>query len=259
MPRFAVYSDLHYEYGSQFEPPSALRGKVDGVILAGDICSGPATVTYARHISRLLDAPAILIAGNHEFYDQVMEPFLDDLRSKSDDEVHFLEGDPLEIAGARILGTTLWTDFALNEHMHLRAIHDMHKLMNDYRWIKRVSSTKGTRKIDTRRILAKHIDRRNWLSQELAKPFAGPTIVVTHHAPSRRSLEGHDTSRLVAAAYASNLDHFIETRKIDVWIHGHIHESRDYMIGDTRIVSNPYGYESNTINPNFKPDFVIEV
>lgn len=259
MPRFVVYSDLHYEHGSQFEPPSTLRGQVDGVILAGDIFSGPEVMTYARHISRLLDAPAILIAGNHEYYDQVMEPLLDTLRAQSDDEVHFLECDALEIAGARVLGTTLWTDYALNEHKYVRAIHEMRKLMNDYRWIKRASSTRGRRNIDTRSILARHIAHRNWLSSELAKSFAGPTIVVTHHAPSRRSLDGRDSTELIAAAYASNLDYFIEARKIDAWIHGHIHENRDYMIGQTRVVANPYGYRSDSSNPNFKPDFVLEV
>ena len=259
MPRFAVYSDLHYEYGSQFEPPPTLRGKVDGVILAGDISSGLDSMTYARHIARHLEAPAILIAGNHEYYDQVMEPHLESMCAQSDDEVYFLEADMIEIAGARILGATLWTDFALNEHMHVRAIHDMRKLMNDYRWIKRVSKSRGKRKIDTRRIFARHVAHRNWLSDELAKPFDGPSIVVTHHAPSRRSLEGHDTNRIVAAAYASNLDKFIEARKIDVWIHGHIHESRDYMIASTRIIANPYGYRTDHSNPNFDPSFVLEV
>lgn len=259
MPRFAVYSDLHYEFGSQFEPPPTLRGTVDGVILAGDISSGLDSMAYARHIARLLDAPAVLIAGNHEYYGQIMEPYLENMRTQTDDEVHFLEADMIEIAGARILGTTLWSDYALNEHMHVRAIHDMRKLMNDYRRIKRISKSRGTRKIDTRLILARHVAHRNWLSDELSKPFAGPSIVVTHHAPSRRSLEGHDTNRIVAAAYASNLDNFIEARKIDVWIHGHIHESRDYMIGSTRIISNPYGYRDDNVNPNFDPSFVLEI
>lgn len=259
MPRFAAYSDLHYEFGSQFEPPPGLRGQVDGVILAGDISSGLEAIAYARHIARLVDAPAILVAGNHEFYGQIIEPLIEDFRAQSDDEVHFLDSDTVEIAGARILGATLWTDYALNEHKRIQAIRDMHKLMNDYRWIKRLSSTGSSCEIDTRTILARHIAERNWLSVELAKPFDGPTIVVTHHCPSRCSLEGHDTNRLVAAAYASNLDSFIEDREIDVWVHGHIHESRDYLIGNTRIVANPYGYKINKTNVNFKPDFIFDV
>lgn len=259
MPRFAVYSDLHYEFGSQFEPPPSLRGQVDGVILAGDISSGPEAMTYAHHIARLMDAPAILVAGNHEFYGQIIERLVEDLRAQSDDEVHFLDGDVIEIAGARILGATLWTDYALNEHKRIQAIQDIPKLMNDYRWIKCLSLAGSPREIDTQTILAHHVAERNWLSEELAKPFDGPTIVVTHHCPSRCSLEGHDSNRLVAAAYASNLDSFIEDREINVWVHGHIHESRDYRIGNTRIVANPYGYKISTTNMNFKPDFILEV
>lgn len=259
MPRFAVYSDLHYEYGSQFEPPSSLRGKIDGIILAGDIASGPDAMARARHISRALDAPALLVAGNHEFYDQVMERLIDTLRAQSDDEVQFLDGEAFEIASARILGATLWTDYALNPHKYLEALNGMRKQMNDYRWIKRLSFSRGKRTVDTRFILRKHVNQLNWLSTELAKPFDGPSIVVTHHAPSRRSLDANNAASTIAAAYASNLDAFIEARKIDIWIHGHIHESRDYMIGNTRIVANPLGYNECSRNTNFDPSFVLEI
>ncbi len=259
MPRFAVYSDLHYELGGQFEPPPSLNGKVDGVILAGDIATGPDVIKHARHIAHAIGAPTVLVAGNHEFYDQVLETLIDDLRAQSDSEVQFLDGDAVEIAGVRILGATLWTDFALNPDRRIKAMHGMHNLMNDFRWIKRRSSTRGTRKVDPLHLVEIHKAQLSWLSTELAKPFDGPTIVVTHHAPSRRSLDRRDDSSLIAAAYASNLDDFIEGKNIDVWIHGHIHENQDYMIGNTRIIANPYGYKENYSNPDFKPGFVLEV
>ncbi len=172
--------------------------------------------------------------------------------------MRFLDNDVTEIAGARILGTTLWTDYALNVLLRRQAIGEMHKLMNDYTLDKRLSSTRGSRKIDTRTIRDRHIVQRNWLSKELAKPFDGPTIVVTHHAPSRRSLAGRDAGQVIAAAYASNLDGFIEDRKIDVWVHGHTHDSCDYRIGKTRVVANPYGYEEE-LNLDFRSDFILEV
>ncbi len=259
MARFLVYSDLHYELGGTFEPPSHLRGTIDGVILAGDIAAGSEVMMYARHLSRLVNAPAVLVAGNHEFYGGIMEPRIDDLRAQSDDEVHFLERESVVIGGTRILGTTLWTDFALNPDKKLRAFLELRKVMNDYRWIKRLSDTRGTRKIDTRWVLALHLEQRNWLTSELTKDFDGPTIVVTHHAPSRRSLAKRDANRTVAAAYASDLEALVNDHRIAAWVHGHIHDSVDYMIGETRVVSNPYGYQIERRNPHFTPDFMLDV
>ncbi len=259
MPRFAVYSDLHYELGGQFEPPPSLRGKVDGVILAGDIATGSDVMKRARHIAHAIDAPTVLIVGNHEYYDEVIENLIDDLRAQSGAEVQFLDGDAIEIAGVRILGATLWTDFALNPDRRIKAMHGMHNLMNDFRWIKRRSSTRGTRKVDPRHLVEIHNAQLSWLAAELTKPFDGPTIVVTHHAPSRRSLDRRDDSSLIAAAYASNLDDFIKGKNIDVWVHGHIHENQDYRIGNTRIIANPYGYKEGSSNPDFNPNFVLEI
>lgn len=46
-----------------------------------------------------------------------------------------------------------------------------------------------------------------------------------------------------------------------VWIHGHIHEpSNDYLLGKTRVLSNPYGYfEANRLNPDWNEKAAIEI
>jgi hypothetical protein len=44
--------------------------------------------------------------------------------------------------------------------------------------------------------------------------------------------------------YSSDLESFIIDRpQIKLWTHGHTHHNFDYMIGSTRIVCNPRGYE----------------
>lgn len=60
-------------------------------------------------------------------------------------------------------------------------------------------------------------------------------------------------------AYASDLEPFIADHEIAAWVHRHIHESRDYRVAGTRIVSNPYGYQIEERNPDFNPDFTLEV
>ena len=48
----------------------------------------------------------------------------------------------------------------------------------------------------------------------------------------------------------------IEEKKPALWIHGHAHNSVDYTIGETRILSNPRGY-SNRLNRNFDDNLII--
>ena len=48
----------------------------------------------------------------------------------------------------------------------------------------------------------------------------------------------------VNGAYSSDLSEFILDRpQIKLWTHGHTHDTFDYMIGTTRIVCNPRGYD----------------
>jgi Icc-related predicted phosphoesterase len=63
----------------------------------------------------------------------------------------------------------------------------------------------------------------------------------------------------VCAAYASDLDAFIEQAQPQLWVHGHIHSSRDYRVGRTRVVCNPRGYVPFEPNAGFDPALVIEL
>jgi len=58
----------------------------------------------------------------------------------------------------------------------------------------------------------------------LGLPFAGPTVVVTHHAPHPTSLPTDD----LAHCYASDMSHLMQDRQPDLWVHGHIHSRADY-------------------------------
>ncbi len=69
-------------------------------------------------------------------------------------------------------------------------------------------------------------------------------VVVGHHAPSEMSV--HPRFKhfdLMNGAYRSDLSEFILDRpQVKLWIHGHMHDQSDYMIGSTRVVCNPRGY-----------------
>ena len=69
-------------------------------------------------------------------------------------------------------------------------------------------------------------------------------IVMTHHAPTFKSIHPkYINDRQLNGAYASDLSDFILDRPlIKYWLHGHIHATNDYMVGDCRVISNPRGY-----------------
>jgi Icc-related predicted phosphoesterase len=89
-----------------------------------------------------------------------------------------------------------------------------------------------------------------WLKAALAESDPAKTVVITHHAPSDRSIPPQYTTDILSAAYASNLEDFIRTAGPNLWFHGHTHHSWDYTIGSTRVCCNPRGYpdESPILN-----------
>ena len=102
-----------------------------------------------------------------------------------------------------------------------------------------------------------HEASRAWLTARLGEQHVGPTLVVTHHAPHPASLDPRFAGDGTDCFFASDLSALIERHGPDVWVHGHVHQRRDYIVGCTRIVCNPRGYPGE--RSGFDPGLVIEV
>ena len=107
--------------------------------------------------------------------------------------------------------------------------------------------------------MALHRVSREWLAGALAKPFDGPTVVITHHAPSSRSVHAKYAGDLLSAAFASNLESLMGKDRTAFWLHGHVHHSFDYELRGTRVVCNPRGYSPHSLNGAFSTDALLEV
>jgi hypothetical protein len=48
---------------------------------------------------------------------------------------------------------------------------------------------------------------------------------------------------------------------VQLWVHGHTHDSFDYTLNGTRVVCNPRGYAKGGVNENplFDPNLMVEV
>ena len=263
--KIQTLSDLHLEMCDY----TASTTDADVIILPGDIGPPQQVIKLiAGLMSRSPEAHVIYVAGNHEFYHRDIASFRNELREfygpasgrVHEDIVskfHFLDNDEVVINGVRFLGATLWTNFELYGLEQKKVCMELaEQRLNDFRLIKN-----GQREFIPQDSVNLHIETVKWLEMKLkSEAFDGPTVVVTHHAPSYQSVVPRFQNDLLSACFASNLDHLLGFSEL--WLHGHMHDSLDYEVSGTRVICNPRGYsryEKTCENGNFQPGLVIGV
>jgi Icc-related predicted phosphoesterase len=267
--RFRVFSDLHVDANDGLAVPLNLSD-CDAIIVAGDVCERMATRGIEWLASNLVPAgkPVIYVPGNHCFYHRRFPAELEAAKPAFEEAGVTLlaRGETTRVGDVVVCGATLWTDFRIggDQRQAMLAAADRHRGMNDHR---RIRWGDGSRPFLPADAIREHAAAVEAIAQ--ACRSARTVLVVTHHAPSPRSLRGGQASTLLDAAYASDLEPLIEELQPAAWIHGHVHRSADYRIGRTRVVSNPLGYCTQVgrgkaarielENPAFDPGFTIEV
>ena len=219
----------------------------------------------------------ILIMGNHEHYhgDYAQTANIIHTLVGEFSNIHFLDKEWRIINGVLFFGGTLWTDMNGEDPETLRQIAYM---MNDYRGVKNSNNTVSYRvpSLDENNpdgFIFKErpanftpedsvVDHKAFLTkldEVLALHSDLPVVVCGHHSPSKASTHPrYKNEVLMNGAYSTNLDNFIlDRRQIKLWTHGHTHEDFDYMVGTTRIVCNPRGYDGYEERAdNFKLKYV---
>lgn len=244
-----LLSDLHAE----FESYEYRETDSELVVLAGDTNVKEKGVDWALEV--ITKKPVMYVLGNHEYYGSAYPKLVKVLKDKcKNTNVHILENDVFTYQDVNIFGCTLWTDFKLFGDPRI-AGYECQQVMSDYKKIRVSPKYSKLRSIDVATI---HSRSLSWLESEISKYAGGKNVVVSHHAPSPNSLPGQNAEEYVSAAYASQLEGVVEKYKPQVWIHGHVHNSVDYLMGSCRIVCNPRGYPDER-NPDFDSELVVEV
>lgn len=248
-----ILNDLHIEFGDLEIP------KVDSdiVILAGDIHVGTNGLGWIKRKFKGKDV--VYVLGNHEYYyGLIPETCTAMIKKSKGTNIHVLENDELVIGDVVILGCTLWTNFELYGDAETAANH-ANAVMNDYSAIKVFPNYRVWEPSDTIKVYNKSFD---WLSKKVEEHKDKKIVVVTHNAPSVKSCLAKYKNDLLTAAFVVDLEEFISGSSINLWVHGHIHNTADYTIGNTRVLCNSRGYcgpfESNE-SEGFDSGLVVEI
>jgi hypothetical protein len=259
--KIALVSDVHLEFGDlDFENDSG----ADVLILGGDICVATDMAQrdpyntmgeqyrsnrfhdfFQRCCSRF--PHVIFIVGNHEHYHgdfaKTVPHFKDVLGYLPN--LHILEKETFVLDDITFIGGTLWTDMNKRDN---RTLHDVSRMMNDFRCVDNSAKTEDHRgwpgRFTTTDAANDHDAMVAFIDQTVAANPAGRYVVVGHHAPSKLSTHPRYQDQFIMnGGYSSELDDFIQDHpQIKLWTHGHTHEDFDYMIAGCRILCNPRGY-----------------
>ena len=266
--RLLVLSDLHLE----LKPRWSLRRRwpdYDVAVVAGDLAGSIALGVAMLATHPILGGrPAIYVPGNHEYWeDEIGQAEQAGHWVALGTNVHLLQGSSVVIDGVRFAGATLWTDYALDGDP-IGSARIASETMKDHDLIGLRRPSGETAAFMPGDAMVLHQRHRTFIEKTLAKPFDGPMVVVTHHAPSARSVAATYKDDDGNPAYASDLEPTLLSRQPDLWVHGHVHNSNDYRIGATRVVSNPKGYGPSrsrdglfrkSENRAFNPALVFEI
>jgi hypothetical protein len=272
--RIHLMSDLHVDiqHNGDFEIPEIDR---DVLIVAGDVCQ-PASYALRWLRDQVPVGRIIYVPGNHDFYSDGSPKAPPDMKVTWEGErenaarlaqdlgIDLLDDAVSEIAGTRVVGATLWTDFSHRPGLMPigEAIREAEGRdgMTDYRTIK-TGRGRSKDRLRARQTIEAHMRSRAFLESALATPFDGPTVVVTHHAPLPSS-----EFRSLEFCYRTDLRKMMSGDQApELWIHGHTHGNTDLLVGDTRVICNPRGYPTfprkgaPRENPAFVSDLVVEV
>ena len=202
----------------------------------------------------------IYIMGNHEFYHGKFYAAIDYMREECAKypNVYMLEQDMKIIDDVVFVGGTLWTDMNDRDPLTMNAIKD---LMNDFRIVR--NDKREFAKMSALDVAIRHDKTLGYIKLIVQEHKDKRCVVVGHHAPSFKSVsEQYASQTLMNGGYASDLSEFImDHPQIKLWTHGHMHQPFDYVIGETRVVCNPRGYENDGYRENsgWNPNIVIEL
>jgi len=279
--KIQLISDLHLEAHPHWVAQPAPGADV--LVLAGDIGS-------YQPGSQLLDTdfglgrfsplagwptPVLFVPGNHEYDGLDFDLAHARLRETCQRlGMIWLERESVVMNGVRFVGTTLWSDFdalgptgdAITQAsrsqaavspltQQLKAREKAFRAANYY--LRKTQTVRHGEPWLAGGVREQALLCQTWLHDALTQPFAGPTVAVTHFAPSLHSADPRYGLTPGTAGFCNAMDDFLPLAQC--WLHGHLHAPSDYLHNGCRVVANPLGYARKNEQAAFQPQCLIEI
>jgi Icc-related predicted phosphoesterase len=269
-----LLSDLHLETHPHFIPKFA--PSADVLVLAGDIGSyqaGSVLLGQADEdfgLSRFSPrkdlgawpVPVFFVPGNHEYDGMPFEEAHEKLQATCERlDIVFLHQGVEVLSGVRLIGCTLWSDFealvpiAGPLTQQLKAKDKAERAANFY--LRKTGTTFQGEPFLSDAVRAQAQADQAWLTKALSEPFDGPTVVITHFAPSLLSADPRYGLTPGTAGFCNALDHLLP--QANLWLHGHLHCAHDYVSQGCRVVANPLGYAKKNEQLAFDPQKIVRI
>ncbi|GAB3187498.1 metallophosphoesterase [Hydrogenophaga aquatica] len=283
--RIQLLSDLHLEANPGYVAEPAPGA--DLLVLAGDIgsyqlrrdgtCMEEPDWALQRFSPLAAYAgwpvPVVFVPGNHEYDALDFDETHARLRATCERlGLIWLERESMVLDGVRFIGTTLWSDYdALADAAPRKAVknqeapdplarrlrqrHKAFRAANFY--LEKMATQRAGALFDAEAMRMEALRCQNWLHEQLVQRHDGPTVVVTHFAPSLRSADPRYGLTPGTAGFCNALDAWLD--HADLWLHGHLHCPHDYRAGRCRVVANPMGYADKGEQGGFLPQGCVDV
>lgn len=275
--KIQLLSDLHLEVHPHWVPTPAPGADV--LVLAGDIGSyqtGSLLKDSDFGLARFSPlhgwpTPVLFVPGNHEYDTQDFDAAHTRLRETTERlGLVWLERETVVLQGVRFVGTTLWTDFdalaptathgsgpatANGLAQQLKARDKAFRAANYY--LRKTGVTRNSEPWLAPGLRDQALVCQAWLQAALTTPFDGPTVAVTHFAPSLKSADVRYGLTPGTAGFCNALDALLPLAPL--WLHGHLHAPSDYVHQGCRVVANPLGYAHKNEQAAFQPEKLIEI
>ncbi|WP_101049576.1 metallophosphoesterase [Macromonas nakdongensis] len=283
--KLQLLSDLHLEANPGFEARPHPQAEL--LVLAGDIGSYQTRPDGSRMAEpdwglrrfspraehAAWPVPVLFVPGNHEYDGLDFDAVHAELRATCERlGILWLERETRVLGGVRFVGCTLWSDYdALADVPPKRKPapgHEPDPLTRRLKqrdkalraadfYLHKMQTQRNGQLFDAAAMREAGLHSQAWLRDALAQPFDGPTVVVTHFAPSLRSADPRYGLTPGTAGFCNALDDLLP--QADLWLHGHLHCAHDYRVGRCRVVANPLGYVAKGEQQAFQDELLLQV
>ena len=289
--KIQLLSDLHLETHPHFVPRPAAGADV--LVLAGDIGSyQTGSMLLDQHdndfgLARFSPlhgwpTPVLFVAGNHEYDNLDWDEAHQRLQATCARlQITWLDRQVLTLQGVRFVGSTLWSDFdalgplagqtvpdplvdkipAHFSHPNSPYTRQLKARDKAFRaadfYLRKTGTTRDGHPFLSAAMRELALESQDWLKAQLATPFEGPTVVVTHFAPSVLSADPRYGRTPGTAGFCNALDPLLAQAQL--WLHGHLHCPMDYTHQGCRVVANPLGYARKGEQAQFQAELVISL